>query len=112
MRPRQECSVHIRLVLHFAAMLFAAAAGHAAAAPPDTGRDLASTCAGCHGNRSAGHHAIPVLDGMEHRVIVVRMQEFRSGTRAGTVMPQLARGYTDPEVESIAAWYAAQKAPK
>ena len=37
------------------------------------------------------------------------MRAFRSGERAGTVMPQLARGYTDADIDTIAAWFAAQR---
>ncbi len=37
------------------------------------------------------------------------MQDFRSGARAGTVMDRIAKGFTDEEIQAIAAWYAAQK---
>jgi len=35
------------------------------------------------------------------------MRAYRAGERPGTLMPQLAKGYTDAEVEAIAGWYAA-----
>ncbi len=38
------------------------------------------------------------------------MQDFRSGARNGTVMPQLAKGYTDAQIDAMAAWFAAQPA--
>ena len=34
------------------------------------------------------------------------MQDFRSGARAGTVMDRIAKGFTDAEIQAIAAWYA------
>jgi cytochrome c553 len=37
------------------------------------------------------------------------MHEFRSGERAATVMDRIAKGFTDPEIEAIAAWFAQQK---
>ena len=37
------------------------------------------------------------------------MQEFRSGQRAGTVMDRIAKGFTDDEIQALAAWFAAQK---
>jgi sulfide dehydrogenase cytochrome subunit len=37
------------------------------------------------------------------------MQEFRAGTRTGTVMDRIARGFTDAEIQAIAAWYAEQR---
>jgi sulfide dehydrogenase cytochrome subunit len=36
------------------------------------------------------------------------MQEFRSGQRAGTVMDRIAKGFTDDEIQALAAWFAAQ----
>ena len=89
-----------------------AAVPAAAAAPSEAARDLAATCAGCHGTSGASIGGIPSLAGMERQVIVGRMREFRSGARPGTVMPQLAKGYSDQQIESIAQWYAARKGPK
>jgi cytochrome c553 len=37
------------------------------------------------------------------------MQDFRSGARPGTVMDRIAKGFTDAEIQAIAAWYAEQK---
>ncbi|PYN57357.1 MAG: cytochrome C, partial [Candidatus Rokuibacteriota bacterium] len=41
--------------------------------------------------------------------IIKAMQDFRSGARAGTVMDRIAKGFTDAEIQAIAAWYAAQR---
>ena len=38
-----------------------------------------------------------------------KMRDFKSGAKPGTVMPQLAKGYTDDQIELIAGWFAAQK---
>jgi cytochrome c553 len=46
---------------------------------------------------------------MDRAAIVRAMQEFRSGTRTGTVMDRIAKGFTDEEIQAIAAWYATQK---
>jgi len=37
------------------------------------------------------------------------MEEFRSGKRAATVMDRIAKGFTDDEIQAIAAWYASQR---
>jgi sulfide dehydrogenase cytochrome subunit len=37
------------------------------------------------------------------------MHAFKSGQKASTVMQRIAKGFTDAEVEAIAAWYAQQK---
>jgi hypothetical protein len=56
---------------------------------------------------SAG--GIPSLAGMDAARMVLLMQEFRDGKRPATVMQQHAKGYTDAQIEAIAAWFAAQK---
>jgi len=38
------------------------------------------------------------------------MKDFRDGKRRSTIMQQLARGYTDAEIEAVAAYLSAQKA--
>jgi len=40
------------------------------------------------------------------------MQEYKSGARTGTIMNQLAKGYTDEQIEALAGWFAARKASK
>ena len=39
------------------------------------------------------------------------MREFREGRRASTIMQQLAKGYSDGEIEAAAAYFAGQKTP-
>ena len=38
-----------------------------------------------------------------------QMKEFKSGARPATLMHQLAKGYSDEQIEAIAAYFAAQK---
>ena len=52
------------------------------------------------------------LAGVSKDELVRKMQDYKTGKKPGTIMPQLAKGYTDPQIELIAGWYAAQKAPK
>ncbi|HEY7945914.1 MAG TPA: c-type cytochrome [Casimicrobiaceae bacterium] len=80
-----------------------------AAADADAGRDIAANCASCHhGDRRSGA-AIPDLAGMDKATIAQRVQEFRDGRRASTIMQQLAKGYTDAQIEAAAAYLAARK---
>ena len=37
------------------------------------------------------------------------MADFRDGKRPATVMHQISKGYTEPQIEAMAAWFAAQK---
>jgi sulfide dehydrogenase cytochrome subunit len=70
-------------------------------------RGLAATCSGCHGGDGRAREGIRPLAAMPKDDLVRAMRAYRAGERAGTVMPQLAKGYTDAEIEAIAGWYAA-----
>jgi cytochrome c553 len=37
------------------------------------------------------------------------MKAFRDGKRTATVMHQIAKGYSDVQIDQLAAWFAAQK---
>jgi cytochrome c553 len=82
-----------------------AVAGVAAAEPPAG----AASCSGCHPASARVTSPVPRLAGLERAAIVRAMQEFRSGTRAATVMDRIAKGFTDEEIQAIAAWYATQR---
>lgn len=73
-------------------------------------RALAATCFTCHGTdgRSVGG-VPPSLAGQDRATLLQQLMEFKSGKRAGTVMPQHAKGYTDAQLEQIAAYFAAVK---
>jgi cytochrome c553 len=49
------------------------------------------------------------LAGLDRAAIVRALQDFKSGRRAATVMDRIAKGFTDAEIEAIAAWYARQR---
>lgn len=92
-----------------AALAFAAAP---AIAQDVQGRNLASACAICHGTEGRvvpGKSPLIPLAGLPGDHIASQMRAFRDGKRPATVMHQIAKGYTDPEINAIAAWYAAQK---
>ena len=77
-----------------------------ASAEPPAG---AAACSGCHPASTRVTSPVPRLAGRDAAAIVKAMQDFRSGTRAGTVMDRIAKGFTDEEIQAIAAWYATQK---
>jgi sulfide dehydrogenase cytochrome subunit len=92
----------------------AAALPLAAQAPsPDVRyvRSLAATCANCHGTdgRSAAGAPIPTLAGMPRDQIAANLKAFKAGTRPSTIMTQLAKGYSDAQIEQLASYFAAQK---
>ena len=52
---------------------------------------------------------VPGLAGLPASYVVEQMKAFKAGTRPATVMHQLAKGFSDAQIESIAAYFAAQK---
>lgn len=74
-------------------------------------RALAATCANCHGTdgRTVDGSAVPSLVGMPKSYMLTQMKAFKDGSRPATVMHQLAKGYTDQQIESIATYFAATK---
>lgn len=69
----------------------------------------AATCSTCHGpdGRSA-HSAVPSLAGRDATELHQTLLSFKNGQRPATVMHQHAKGYSDAELRSIAAWFARQ----
>jgi cytochrome subunit of sulfide dehydrogenase len=74
-------------------------------------RALAATCANCHGTdgRAVPGEAMVVLAGLPQATIVEQMQAFRDGKRPATVMHQIVKGYSDEQIQALAAYFAAQK---
>lgn len=65
---------------------------------------LAATCANCHGTMgiSVPRVDIPKIHSLTAEMIYDQMMGFKSGKRSGTIMPQLAKGYTDEQIKIIA----------
>ena len=96
----------MRSTLAVAIGLASIAAALTASAEPPAG---AAACSGCHPASTRVTSPVPRLAGRDRAEIVRAMQEFRAGTRTGTVMDRIARGFTDAEIQAIAAWYATQR---
>ena len=82
------------------------AAATVASAEPPAG---AAACSGCHPSSARSPSPVARLAGRDRAEIVKAMHDFRSGERAATVMDRIAKGFTDDEIQAIAAWYAEQK---
>ena len=72
-------------------------------------RSLAATCTGCHGTNGVGAGAIPSIAGLSVEDFIVLMNEFREDARDTTIMHQIAKGYTDLEIRSMANFFSRQK---
>lgn len=81
-----------------------------AAEPVSAGERLAATCTACHGTRgNPPGSVLPPLAGQPKETLLASLKAFKEGSRPATIMTQLAKGYTDEQLEQIAAWFAAQK---
>jgi cytochrome c553 len=71
---------------------------------------LAAPCAICHGTegRAVTKDVVP-LAGLPREHIASQMRAFRDGQRPATVMHQIAKGYTDAQIDALAAWFSSQK---
>ena len=89
------------------AAALAAAPLAAVAQDSPAARSLAATCASCHGTdgRSVTKEVIG-LAGLPKDHIVAQMKAFRDGSRQATVMHQIAKGYSDQQIDLIADYFA------
>jgi cytochrome subunit of sulfide dehydrogenase len=80
-------------------------------ADPNLARNLAATCANCHGTngKAVPHSGSEALAGVEKDKLLQKLHDFRSGAKPATIMHQISRGYTEAQLELIAAYFAAQK---
>lgn len=74
------------------------------AAPPG-----AYACTSCHPASARINTMAPMLIGKQAADIAAAVGDYRSGARPSTVMSRIAKGFTDPEIDAIALWYARQK---
>jgi sulfide dehydrogenase cytochrome subunit len=82
----------------------------AQSADPNLGRNLAAACANCHGTNGASMPGMPVLAAQQKAYLAQQMQDFKVGRRPATIMHQIAKGYSDEQIEALAAYFSAQKA--
>ena len=95
-------------------ILTAPLAAQAQATAPDMvlARNLAATCANCHGTNGKAVGDMKVLAGVPAPKLIAMMADYKSGNLPATIMHQIAKGYTDEQIRLIAAYFAAQKPPK
>ena len=73
-------------------------------------KSLAATCANCHGTNGKATlgSTVPSLAGLDKNYIYGQMMAFKTGSRPATVMHQISKGYSDAQIESLSAYFAAQ----
>lgn len=80
----------------------------AQAADPNLPRNLAATCANCHGANGQAVGDMRPLAGVPAEKIVAMMSDYKAGNLSATIMHQIAKGYTDEQIRLIATYFAAQ----
>lgn len=82
----------------------------AIAADPNLARNLAATCANCHGtNGVAIKGAMEPLAGIPKSKMLDTLKSFQSGEKPASIMHQISKGYTDAQLAIIADYFAQQK---
>lgn len=74
-------------------------------------RSLAATCAACHGTdgRAVGDSSVAGLAGMPRETLASQLRAFKAGTRPSTIMGQLSKGFSEPQIDQLAAYFSAIK---
>ena len=90
-------------------MLDELANASAQAPDPNLARNLAASCANCHGTNGRAESGNEALAGANKDDIVKKMMDFKAGRKPATIMHQLSKGYSDEQIVAIATYFAAQK---
>ena len=80
--------------------------GNACAQQADEIRGMAATCTNCHGADSGKPGGMPAIAGKSAGELARQLKDFKSGARPATLMHQLARGFSDEQLEQLAVYFA------
>lgn len=72
-------------------------------------RSWAAACANCHGTLGVAQPGMESLAGAPKDELAKKMLDFKAGRKPATLMHQIAKGYTDEQIEQIAGYFAALK---
>jgi cytochrome c553 len=102
----------MRPITTAAALLVASLPMFASAQDALLARNLAATCANCHGTNGHAIGDMKPLAGLSAEKIVALVADYKSGAQPATIMHQIAKGYTDEQIRLVAGYFAAQPARK
>ena len=96
------------------ALASAAAQAQAPAPNPHLARNLAATCANCHGTNGNARGDMKSLAGTPAERTLALMNYYKTTPQPQgvTIMHQIAKGYTDDQIKLIAGYFAAQQPKK
>ncbi|MEJ0071528.1 MAG: c-type cytochrome [Pseudomonadota bacterium] len=89
--------------LWLAGLLLATAPAPLARAEAPDVTVLASSCATCHGPALEGAGAVPGLKGRRSADLATTLRAFQTGERPATIMTRLSKGWSEAEIDALAA---------
>lgn len=72
-------------------------------------RVWAAACANCHGTMGKAEQGMESLAGKDKDELLQKMLDFKSGKKPATLMHQISKGYSDEQLQQLAAYFAALK---
>jgi sulfide dehydrogenase cytochrome subunit len=87
-------------------LAFGPTVGAASASRPEA---MAFQCYTCHGTDGHSEGAILPLAGRDHAFIAEQLRAFKAGTLPATIMDRIAKGFSEEEIEAIAAYIGNHK---
>ena len=72
-------------------------------------RSWAAACSNCHGTMGVALPGMESLAGVPRDELVKKLQDFKTGRKPANIMHQLSKGYSDEQLEQLAAYFAALK---
>jgi cytochrome c553 len=67
----------------------------------------AAACANCHGTNGQAQTGMESLAGKDKAELAQKMLDFKAGRKPATIMHQISKGYTDEQIQELAAHFAA-----
>jgi cytochrome subunit of sulfide dehydrogenase len=72
-------------------------------------RSMAASCSACHGTHGVAPQGMESLAGQKKEDLLKKMQDYKTGKKPATLMHQLSAGYSDTQIEQLAAYFAELK---
>jgi cytochrome subunit of sulfide dehydrogenase len=72
-------------------------------------RSWAASCANCHGTTGVAQPGMESLAGQSREDLLKKMLDFKSGKKPATLMHQIAKGFSDEQLEQLAAYFSVLK---
>ena len=72
-------------------------------------RVWAAACANCHGTMGKAEPGMESLAGKDKDELLQKMMDFKTGKKPATIMHQLSKGYSDEQLQQLAAYFSALK---